>query len=175
MSYQAKGSELPASTLGIIEVGYFGRKIKIAGDRTFADWTISMLCDEDMAARSFFEAWSNGINEMEANVRESSAVQEAIGGNALVQVGYKVDMQIILYSKDGSPLRSYNMIGAWPVDVGTITVDWDTQNQIITFPIKFAYDYWIPTAGMEVNVRGGAVSQYADMVDAPQNSSAAGT
>jgi Straboviridae tail tube protein Gp19 len=166
LSYQAKGAEIPASTLGIVEVGYFGRKIKVAGDRSFADWTVNVMCDEDMVSRSFFEAWSDGINTMESNVRETSAVNESPGsGN--IQAGYKVDQQITQYGKDGTVLRSYTMVGAWPAEVGAIQLDWDNQNQIITFPVRFAYDFWLPV--IETG-RGGAISSYAAAANSAQNS-----
>lgn len=180
LSYQGTSTEIPAATLGIVEVGYFGRKIKVAGDRTFADWTVNMICDEDMISRSFFEAWSNGINELEANVRETSAMNEGGSGASAgdpTQSGYKVDMQITQYGKDGAPIRGYSMIGAWPVEVGAITVDWDNQNQYIKFPVRFAYDYWLPfgTGGTEIlSPRGGTIS-YGGAVDSPQASDDTGT
>ena len=44
--FMARAAQIPASTVGTIEVGYFGRKIKIAGDRTFAEWTVTITNDE---------------------------------------------------------------------------------------------------------------------------------
>ena len=35
--FLVRASQVPASTLGFIEVPYFGRKVKIAGDRAFAE------------------------------------------------------------------------------------------------------------------------------------------
>jgi hypothetical protein len=33
-SFSCRAAELPAATIGTVEVPYFGRRIKIAGDRT---------------------------------------------------------------------------------------------------------------------------------------------
>jgi hypothetical protein len=55
------------------------------------------------------------------------------------------------------------MVGAWPVEVGQVMLDWDSQNQIIMFPVRFAYDYWLPV--VETNPRGGAVSSYAGVAN----------
>ena len=43
--FLVKAAQLPASTLGLIEVPYRGRKIKVPGDRTFAEWQITVLAD----------------------------------------------------------------------------------------------------------------------------------
>jgi len=177
LSYQAKGTQIPASTMGVVEAGYFGRKIKLAGDRSFSDWTVNVYSDEDLASRSFFEAWSNGINEMEANVRESAAVGSGGDGASTTapgQTGYKVDLTVYQYGQDGTVLRAYTLVGAWPRDVGAVQMDWDNQNQIITFGVTFAYDYWIPVEGAEQNARGGPVSLYAQAVDDAQQSSTSG-
>ena len=176
LSYQAKGAEIPASALGTIEVGYFGRKIKVAGNRTFSDWTVNIYCDEDMVSRSFFEAWSDGINTMESNVRETGAVSSGGSGSGSImpgQTGYKVDLIVYQYGQDGAKLRSYTLVGAWPADVGAVQLDWDNANQIITFPVRFAYDYWLPLD--ENNARNGAVSTFSNAADNPQASSPSGT
>jgi len=48
---------------------YFGRKIKLAGDRTFADWTVTVINDEDFLIRNALEQWSNQINSLQGNLR----------------------------------------------------------------------------------------------------------
>ena len=57
-----RASQVPASTLGFIEVPYFGRKVKIAGDRTFAEWNVTVINDEDFLIRNSMEEWMNTIN-----------------------------------------------------------------------------------------------------------------
>ena len=64
-----RAAQMPASTLGTIEVPYFGRKVKIAGDRTFAEWTVTLIQDEDMIIRNSMEEWSNSINSHLGNLR----------------------------------------------------------------------------------------------------------
>jgi hypothetical protein len=49
-------------TLGVIEVPFRGRRIKVPGDRTFADWTVTVINDEDQAMRKAFSNWMNYIN-----------------------------------------------------------------------------------------------------------------
>ena len=38
-----KTASLPATTVGVVEVPYQNRKMKVPGDRTFADWKLECL------------------------------------------------------------------------------------------------------------------------------------
>ena len=143
--FVCQGAELPAASIAPIDVGYFGRKIKVAGDRTYADWTVSVMNDEDFSVKSLFEAWSNGLNRFVANVRDPSLAAEE----------YKIDLEIVKYSKDGSITRSYSMIGAWPTEVGSITQNWNDQNRVEEFNVTFAYDYWVPIIESSDKKAGG--------------------
>jgi hypothetical protein len=148
-SFLIKAAQIPASTVDSVDVGYFGRKIKVAGDRTFNDWTVTVMNDEDFALRDTFEAWSNKINALEGNV------QSPVGEGSLITTGvYKCDLIVKQYAKAQDlnaklVSRSYKFIGAFPTSVDAIALNWDTTNQIEEFDVTFAYDYWIPGPGVE--------------------------
>jgi hypothetical protein len=156
--FVCRAAELPESTLSSIDVPYFGRKIKVAGERTFADWSVTVMNDEDFAVRAMFEAWSNAINRMVANVRDPAVAQEQ----------YKADFEIIQYSVDGSDIRSYLLVGAFPTAVSGIGVDWNTANNIEEFTVAFAYDYWVPVVEAS-DKKAGGVNLYGPLsvVDGP--------
>lgn len=137
--FMVQAAQLPESTLGTIEVPYFGRKVKIAGDRTFAEWTVTIINDEDFLIRNAMEEWMANINTHQGNV-----VQAGNGAPS----SYKSQAQIIQYAKNGSVLRTYNFNGLFPTSVGAITMDWDTTDDIERFDVTFQYDWW--------NVSGGA-------------------
>jgi len=139
--FTARAAQLPAATISAIDVGYFGRMIKFAGDRTFADWTVTVLNDEDFLVRSMLEKWSNALNKLEANQRQTYGSEN----------DYKATMNVIQYAKDGTPIRSYDIIGAFPTTIDAIDLNWETQNQVESFGVTFAYDYWLPSAGSELN------------------------
>lgn len=134
-SFTARAAEIPASEIASFDVPYFGRKIKMAGDRTFADWRVTIMNDEDFAVRSVFEAWQNAINKLVANSRSP-----AVNGEL-----YKTDINIVQFAKDATPLREYTLVGAFPTTVDAIALDWNSTNNIEEFSVTFAYDYWIPT------------------------------
>lgn len=144
-TFVCKTAELPESSIGVIEVPYFGRRIKVAGERAFADWSVTVMNDEDFAVRSLFEKWSNAINRLVSNVRDPSIATE----------NYKVDLDIEQFSKDGNIIRSYQLIGAFPVAVGPIGLNWESANAIEEFSVNFAYDYWVPDTETSEKKAGG--------------------
>jgi len=143
--FVCRAAELPASAVSAIEIPYFGRKIKVAGERAFADWSVTVMNDEDFAVRSMFEAWSNALNRMVSNVRDPNINAE----------NYKADLEIIQYGKDGTELRSYQIVGAFPTEIGNIGLDWDSSNAVESFSVNFSYDYWIPVTEQSDKKAGG--------------------
>jgi len=143
--FVCRTAELPESTVGAIEIPYFGRRIKVAGERNFAAWGVTVMNDEDFSVRAMFEAWLNAMNRMVSNVRDPNIANE----------NYKVDMEVIQYAKDGSTIRSYQLIGAFPTQVGAISLGWDSQNAIEEFGVNFEYDYWIPVVESSDKKAGG--------------------
>jgi len=71
MEFLCKAASLPASTIGTIEVPFRGRILKIPGDRTFAEWQLTILNDNDFAIKNAFEEWMNLINSHVGNVGPS--------------------------------------------------------------------------------------------------------
>lgn len=136
--FVCSASQLPASLIGEVRAPYFGRFIKLKGDREFQDWPVTVMNDEDFLLRDAFERWQNLENYLESNIMDPAFAGEA----------YKVDMAIHQFYKAGDPgsdgeiSRTYRMHGAWPVTVGAIVVDWSDQNRIEMFDVTFAYDYF---------------------------------
>jgi len=126
--FMCQAAQLPGSDLGVIPVFYFGRQMKLAGDRTFAEWTVTIINDEDFLIRNAMEEWSNAINRLQRNVREINR--------------YKSQATVTQFAKDGSKLRSYDFNGIFPSNISPIELDWSTTDQIELFQVTFQYDYW---------------------------------
>ena len=143
--FMVKGSQIPASSLGTIEVPYFGRKIKIAGDRTFAEWPITVINDEDFLIRNAMEEWSMNINSHLGNLRK-------FGSASPLQ--YKENAQVVQFSKTGVPIRQYTFNGIYPLEISPIEVAWDANDTIEEFNVTFAYDWWEVDGGITGNAGG---------------------
>ena len=107
LSFMCQAAQLPAASMSQIEVPYFGRRIKVAGERSFENWTLSIMNDEDFKVRAWFEKWSNALNSLETNLR----------GTNLDNENYKADLDVIQYAKDGEVIRAYTVVGAFPTEV----------------------------------------------------------
>jgi hypothetical protein len=131
--FMIRAAALPASTLTPIEVPYFGRKIKVAGDRTFDPWTVTVINDEDFLVRNAMEQWMNSINSHTGNLRLATS--------------YKAQATITQYGKSGNVLRVYKFHGLFPTESTAIAMDWETD-AIETFDVTFQYDYWTVSGGV---------------------------
>lgn len=126
--FLCRATSAPASTIGHIEIPYFGRKIKLAGDRTFENWNTTIMNDEDFYYRNRLEQWHNSINTITTNLRNVD--------------DYKAQATVTQYSKDSKPIKTYNIVNCFPLNIADMPLDWDTTNQIQTFNVTWAYDYW---------------------------------
>ena len=133
LTFMAKGAQLPGSTLGTVPMYYFGRELKFVGNRSFADWTITIINDENFKVRKAFESWMNGINSHAGNARVPAA---------LTPTGYSSDAKVNQYDKAGNIIKSYNFVGAFPVDLSPIDLDWGSNDSIEEFTITLAYQWW---------------------------------
>ena len=52
--FLVKAAALPASTIAAIDVPFRGRILKVAGDRTFETWTITIINDENFTILNKF-------------------------------------------------------------------------------------------------------------------------
>lgn len=137
--FMVQATQIPESTLGTIEVPYFGRKIKIAGDRTFPQWTVTVINDEDFLVRNAMESWSSAINSHQGNLRGF--------GNASPSQ-YKAQAQVTQYSKTGVPVRTYQFNGIYPQSIASIPLDWNTTDDIERFDVTFDFDWWDVVGGI---------------------------
>jgi hypothetical protein len=143
--FMVKAAQIPESTVSAIDVPYFGRQVKVAGTRTFAEWSPTIINDEDFAIRNAMEQWSNAINSMQGNVNNAGGTAPSL---------YKANAQVTQYSKTGEILRVYNFVGIFPTSVGAIDLGWENGDAIEEFAVTFAYDYWEVVGGTTGNAGG---------------------
>lgn len=143
--FMVRASSLPASTIGLIEVPYFGRKIKMAGDRRFDPWSVTVINDEDFLVRNAMEQWVNQIQSARGNLRGFTSASPS---------AYKAQAQVTQFSKTGVPIRIYTFNGIFPGEVAPIDVDWNATDTIQEFTVTFNYDWWEVTGGVTGNAGG---------------------
>jgi hypothetical protein len=148
-----KSAALPASNLGVIEVPFRGRTVKIAGDRTFDTWTATFFNDKDMKIRSYFEAWLESMNTHEGNYAPNFIpTKETDGYMATVAV-----KQLEKHGQEGGQvLREYTLRHAFPTNVSQIDLAYDSNDQVEEFSVEFQYSYWTVSTPTTSNLEAGS-------------------
>ncbi len=133
LTFSAEAASLPADTVSSIVVNYFGRQTKWPGDRTFDDWSITVINDEDFIVRNAFEAWMSALNSHYGNLRSESAVPTS---------GFAVDAIVKQYGRTGEGIKGYKFVGMFPTSVTPIEVAWGSTDTIERFNVSLAYQWW---------------------------------
>lgn len=136
-SFMVYSAAIPESSLSPYEVHYFGRSVKFAGNRTFADWTVEVYNDEDFLVRNSIEAWMNAMNGHTSNRRVSPKE-------------YKAQAQVTQLSQSGEAIREYTFEGLFPSNMSPIQLSWDGDG-VERFSVTFQYDLWRLSGGTTGN------------------------
>jgi hypothetical protein len=145
--FTVRAANLPASQIGVIEVPFRGRTLKIAGDRTFEPWTITIMNDTNFTLRSAFELWSSAIQAYNENYTAAGTL-----GDASDTTGYFSDMSVHQLARDlrdgDAPrtLKSYKFFNVFPSSVSAIDLDFGNNDAIEEFTVELQVQYWAPMA-----------------------------
>jgi hypothetical protein len=130
LAFLCQAAELPGMEISKIEVPFRGRAIKIAGDRTIADWTIKVINDTNFKLRNAFERWMNGINNMTDNEGLTNPVD------------YQVDAFVDQLDRNGNTIKSYTLRGVFPTNVNAIALDYTAKADLSETVVTLAYQYF---------------------------------
>lgn len=132
--FLVKGANLPASNVAPLDVPFRGRTLKVAGDRSFESWTVTVINDTDFSIRSAMENWMNKINRVSDNTGETNPAS------------YTADAFVYQLDRDGSTLRAYHFYDIFPTSIGAIPLDYNTST-IQEFPVEFQILWWEAVKG----------------------------
>jgi len=129
-SFLCRAGAIPAAQVGIVEVPFRGRQLKLPGDRTFEDWTVSIYNDAAMEVHSAFVRWQDGMNGFTTNTGITNP--ETLFADLKVQ---QLDRQEKI-------VKEFLIEDAWPTQLGAIELNYDQTNAIEQFDVTFAYLQW---------------------------------
>ena len=144
--FLVKAAALPASTIAPVEIPFRGRILKVAGDRTFETWTITVINDTDFMIRSAMEKWMNTINKLE----DASGITNP--------VDYQSDALVHQLDRDGSTLRSYKFKSIFPTNISTIDLSYETTDTVEEFTVEMQVLYWEAFKGSSASANGEDIS-----------------
>ena len=144
--FAVQATSLPETSMGVIEIPYFGRKIRVKGDRNYAGWSCTVRNDEDFLVRNALENWVNSMQGSQTNLNTFGSSAPAL---------YKSQAQIIQFSQTGQALREIQVNGIFPITIAAIGLDWNATDTNESFDVTFAYDEWQTLPGLTGN--GGGI------------------
>jgi len=145
--FLCKTAALPASNVSPIDVPFRGRILKVAGDRTFDVWSVSVINDEDFKLRTAFELWMNNISKLENNTGATNPTSYMT--DAYVhQLGRGAGTINSTKNSDSSndtaikPLRTYKFYDIFPTNVSEISLSYDSSDTIEEYNVEFQVQWW---------------------------------
>ena len=156
-SFLCKGAQIPASNVGVIEVPFRGRKLKVAGDRSFESWTVTVINDSSFTVRKALEKWSEKVQNM------NFALGETLLSN------YFKDLSVHQLDRDGQSLRSYKIFDAWPSAISPIDLDFGTTDTVEEYQVTFEYQFW--NSSSKYNVGNASIRMQDDGAQGTGNES----
>lgn len=132
LQFFCRSTQLPSSILGEILVPYLGRQAKYPGDRTFEDFTITILNTQDMNLRRVFEFWNEQFNTFAGNATAFPNPRAIFGSAVVTQL-----------NKAYQPTRAYQFFDMFPRDVSSIDLAYDNNDGVSEFTVTFGYSYFI--------------------------------
>ena len=135
--FLVKAAALPASNITPVEVPFRGRILKVAGERTFDSWTVTVLNDSDFKIRTVMEQWMNGISRL------------TNGSGEVNPTDYTADAAVTQLDRNGGEVRQYDFVGLFPTNISEIALSYDTTDTIEEFTVEFQVLYWKIAAGSD--------------------------
>jgi len=130
IEFLCKAANIPAATLGEVVVPFRGHNLKLAGERTFEDWQITVINDVEFSVRSGLEAWQEEIQALDSG--EGSTTTDYLISRAFVEQ----------LNKDDSVLARYEFFNMFPKNIGEIALSYDTVDALEEFTVDFTFSHW---------------------------------
>ena len=125
-----KAANIPAGTLGEVIVPFRGHNLKLAGERTFEDWQITVINDVEFSVRSGLEAWQEEIQGFGTS-------DGALNTDYLLSRAFVEQLH-----KDDSVLARYEFFNMFPQNIAAIDLTTDEATAIETFQVTFEFSHW---------------------------------
>lgn len=132
LPFLCHASSIPSSTLGFAPLSYMGRTVKIAGDKEYDDWNVTIYNDRTFDLRNFFEKWMNGIL---GNVKNVTIFDEN-------PINYYGSADVEQLDRKENVIQTYTMKDIFPTSVAEIELNFDSNNVVEEFQVTFAINWW---------------------------------
>lgn len=127
------GAAVPASTVNPAIIQYRGREVKLAGERIFDPWTITVVNDTGQSLRQPFEQWMEGMNGVASN------------GGVLTPSAYQAEIIVEHLDRNDAvlPGGTYTLQGAFPIQMSEIALAYSQNDILEEFTVTFQYQNYL--------------------------------
>jgi hypothetical protein len=134
-----KAADIPESSIGVITVPWMGRAIKFSGERTYVDWSIQIYESNEAVAdlRRNFEMWMEAMDN-----RNTHNISYNV--TADWEVWYNDVKQNDTVTNPVGFTRGIKLKNCFPINIGTLQMDYDLADSFSVFPVTLGFDYWVP-------------------------------
>ena len=130
LTFTCKAANLPASTIGSIPVSFFGRKVNYPGDRTYADWTVTIIGTNTWKTYQELYNWQQAMNRSVGNYATSNNANN-----------FKANANVIVYDQTDKITMQFTLVGLFPTNLADVSLDWGNTDQEVDFTVTFAFDW----------------------------------
>lgn len=143
--FLCKAAALPPSNVAPIDVPFRGRILKVAGDRTFDTWTVTVINDENFNHRRAFEAWMQNIAQYE-NHSGLTDPSSYMGQATVYQLGRTASTTQTESDSNSTStiIAQYKFVDIFPTNVSQIDLSYESSDQIEEFNVEFQIQYYYP-------------------------------
>ena len=131
IQFLCKTAALPGQVIEPMEIKYKGLTVKLAGDRTFENWTVGIYNDTEFSARTAIEAWMQDIVPLDSSTVTSTGYEYMVDKATISQLG-----------RDDSTIATYEFFNMWPTNLGAIELDTEGGDAVETFDVEFCYSHF---------------------------------
>jgi len=131
IQFLCKTAALPGQTITPLEMKYKGLTVKLAGDRTFEDWSVTIYNDTEFSARTAVEAWMQDIVPLDSSTVTSTGYEYMVDKATISQLG-----------RDDSTIATYEFFNMWPTTLGPVEMDSEGGDGLTTSDVTFAYSHF---------------------------------
>ena len=130
IEFLCQAAQIPAMTVGQVTVPFRGMNLKLAGDRTFEPWAVTVINDVEFSVRNALEAWQLEISQLDSGIG-------AVNNDYLLSRAFVEQL-----NKDDSVLARYEFFNMFPTSIGAIDLSYETVDALETFDVEFQYSHW---------------------------------
>ena len=139
-----KAANLPASNIANIDVPFRGRIFKVAGDRTYDTWSITVINDNDFIIRTFMENWMQHIGQY----KDASGVtnpNDYMASATVTQLSRIASTMTASSATGIVDAKQYTFQDIFPTNISAIDLSFDSSDAIEEFTVEFQVNYWYPS------------------------------